>query len=176
MADTIQTSQTLTDTGLVLFIDDRPVLMLSQLSIQDQAPSTAVNVFTAGAATAGRLAGYNDIAPASTEPFENIKGQSGLISVSGTLVERWSEIVEEVFGSTALPLEALAFQNRVITATEVLRGPGVLTVQRRFYGGIINNISAQRDAGGNHIVSATFQMTFTRKRLLNKGIPRVLPT
>lgn len=174
MADTIQTSQTLTDTGLVLFIDDRPVLMLSQLSIQDQAPSSAVNIFTAGAA--GRLAGYNDIAPASTEPFENIKGQSGLISVSGTLVERWSEIVEEVFGSTALPLEALAFQNRVITATEVLRGPGGLTVQRRFYGGIVNNISTQRDASGNHIVSATFQMTFTRKRLVNKGIPRVLPT
>lgn len=170
MADGIQTSQTLTDTGLVLRIDNKPVLMLSQLSWADSAPSSAVNVFTAGSS----LAGYNDVKPATTEPFENIKGQSGLISVSGTLVERWSEIVEEVFGSTALPLETLAYQTRVITADEVLEGPGGLVVARRFYGGIVNNIQSQRDASGTHIVNATFQMTFTRKRLPRKGIPRVL--
>lgn len=172
MADGIQTSTTLTDTGLALIIDGRPILMLSQLSIADSAPSNAVNVFTSGST----VAGYNDIRPAATEAFENIKGQSGLISVSGTLVERWTDIAEEVFGAAGLPMDMLSYQGRVVTADEILTGPAGIRVGRRFYGGLINNISTQRDASGNHIVQATFQMTFTRKRLINRGIPRVLPS
>lgn len=172
MADGIQTSQTLTDVGLVLRINTRPILMLSQLTWVDATPSTAVNVFTTGQSA---LAGADDAKPAVTEPFENIKGQSGLISVTGTVVERWSEIVEEVFGSPNLPLETLAYQTRVITADQVIQGPSGITVSRRFFGGLVNNIQVQYDASGTHIVNASFQMTFTRKRLPNKG-PRTLVT